>query len=437
MAGSKWYSLDLTGHQGKFLKVDSSEDLIVFEGIQGGGGPSTNSIVDILYSDLITLMGSVGGMSPGQLYRITNYKTVHALPVYAWNSNSQQFDYNINNSTMATAAGETVDMESLIVFAVTERMLGKKAWSETYPYDEIEYDCGYVFDLAGVSALSNISKDPAFYQFSASTYVTGFTGAITYRKDTIDNIECDYDWRNVWYRRFLYPVGIKFYQEDSGNNTLSTYPILRIDNVNANDSNNIGASPNTEYFRTINGSFPSDISVRSFRINSRDSRLTNNVLNGNHIKNVKLDCGCSCNTIGYNKLSSIGPRNVIINTSYEYDGNANFRNNYVAIYYQGCEDVTCNFSTQTCRMVDTMFSDLRNVKIESAALTQIKSYLWNQAYPFYFSEMTSYSQNVRHYRIGWINFIAYYEVGQGVDGGGNVISVINEVQWIGPDCGQY
>lgn len=121
----------------------------------GGGG-----ILSKTYAEAETLRAA-SGLSVGQAYRITDYKTTHEIP----------YNAEIHN-------GPT---EALIIIANALDSFYEKAISTVYPQDEIWYD----FE-------DNLCEDDT----------TPRTGRITYRKDTQKEIECFYDWREVIFRRW-------------------------------------------------------------------------------------------------------------------------------------------------------------------------------------------------------------------------------------------
>lgn len=96
---------------------------------------------------------------PGQLYRITDFRTRHLIP--------NTTDYNEGA------------VEPLIVMAITINKLAAEACSETYPQDTL------IFELVDTSGRG------------------GTTGRIIRRKDTALNIDMPFDWRAVKLVRWL------------------------------------------------------------------------------------------------------------------------------------------------------------------------------------------------------------------------------------------
>ena len=128
--------------------------------IKIGGGTTINSIVDKTYSELESMI-SLNELSPGQYYRITDYFT--------------KYDQPVTNITMSG------NIESLIILALNESTLHKQVISEQFSQDIIYYDFN-----DNETEVNNESR----------------TGKILYRKDTINNLETWYDWRNVKFRRW-------------------------------------------------------------------------------------------------------------------------------------------------------------------------------------------------------------------------------------------
>jgi hypothetical protein len=121
----------------------------------------------------------------GSYYLITDYQTIHIIPntnnahlnvhgtVY---TNKTQYVYDTNTNGVYTEG-----VEPLIVLAVTNNKISSQASSQLYPNDIISYDIS-----------STLCEDG----------ITRRKGLIAYRKDTIQNIECWYDWRNVLLIRY-------------------------------------------------------------------------------------------------------------------------------------------------------------------------------------------------------------------------------------------
>jgi len=122
----------------------------------GLGGDTSTLTVNVLHSELLSLMGSAG-LVPGSLYRITDYQTIHTI--------------------QNTATVNTGPIEELVVKAVSSSDISLEAFSSSYPTDRIYYDANN----------TNGGTRPGF---------------IVYRKDLSKNIEKGYDFRAVKFRRW-------------------------------------------------------------------------------------------------------------------------------------------------------------------------------------------------------------------------------------------
>jgi hypothetical protein len=83
-------------------------------------------------------------------------------------------------------------IEPLILFADSANTFDKEVFSPLYPKDIIYYD------------INDNSCEDGTWNTALQRYEGGTTrtGKIYYRKDTINGLECHYDWRNVKFRRW-------------------------------------------------------------------------------------------------------------------------------------------------------------------------------------------------------------------------------------------
>jgi len=120
---------------------------------------------EVTYSELIELI-STSSLEEGNLYKITNYQTVHIIP---------------NTSTL-NIDSKTIPVEPLIVMAITSNELAAEALSTLHPQDIVYYDV----DSSRWGALE-------------SPFSKGF---IFRRIDTTKNIDIAQDFRGVVVRRW-------------------------------------------------------------------------------------------------------------------------------------------------------------------------------------------------------------------------------------------
>jgi hypothetical protein len=130
-------------------------------------------IISKTYSELY-LMYTGSTLISGQKYILSDYKTTH----------------NILDGNTTTGVIETGTTEPLILLATSINTFDKQAYSTLFPKDIIYYD------ITGGD-----TRDVAF--FDNGTPIDNLKGIIYYRKDTVQNVECWYDFRNVKFRRWL------------------------------------------------------------------------------------------------------------------------------------------------------------------------------------------------------------------------------------------
>jgi hypothetical protein len=133
-----------------------------------------HEVIFINYADLVILKNAAG-LEIGKKYAINDY-------VPAWN----MFD----GGTSTVIEDKVGIGEILIVTAASLSTLYKEAISVTHPTDTIYYSVDLVDD-----------RDIGFGD-GAGVPCAHFKGMIYYRKDTIQNVECHYDFRNVKFRRW-------------------------------------------------------------------------------------------------------------------------------------------------------------------------------------------------------------------------------------------
>lgn len=197
------------------------------------------SVISKTYAQLLALV-TTGRATPGQKYRITDFRTRHTIPKTT----------DINEAPA----------EVLTVTAASSGTLEVAAVSETYPDDLIHYE------------LVNSSDDSAYDR-----------GRIYYRKDTQRNIELYYDWRNVKFRRWkesfiIYGSPQDFYTAYSDN--------LSGDYIDVYTFNN-----------------PDSTNIRDVSIKPYHKGILNNIVflhTNNNIVNVNMESDCYDMSFGRN-----------------------------------------------------------------------------------------------------------------------------------------
>ena len=135
---------------------------------------SLTEVIDVTYDEIRELKED-GHLIPNRYYRITNYKTAHNI---------------LDGDSNITGDVHFGNLEPFIVYALGVDKLHHQAYSELFPQDIIYYD------ITGGDV-----RDIAF--FNTGEEIEGLKGIIYFRKDTIQNVQLGYDFRNVKFRRWL------------------------------------------------------------------------------------------------------------------------------------------------------------------------------------------------------------------------------------------
>ena len=162
--GKVLYALDITGQSGKHVIVKQDETGLEF---------ASGSFITVTYAEFDAAV-IAATLVPSMYYLISDFETVH----------------NILDGDTTTGDIHTGATERLIVLAISENQVSPIAYSPDYPNDIIHYEHPATAD----------TSDIAF--FDGGSHIAGLKGVITYRKDTLQNVECWYDFRNVVFRRW-------------------------------------------------------------------------------------------------------------------------------------------------------------------------------------------------------------------------------------------
>jgi hypothetical protein len=136
------------------------------------------------YSEIAALK-TANGLTAGSTYKITDNQTIHTIP--------NSVALNVHGTVYENAATwnptklvKDEGIEELVVLAVSTSAFSVVAYSPSFPTDIIHFN---------------------FNDILCEDGVTPRRGKIVYRKDTVKNLECYYDWRKVKFRRWkLNPV---------------------------------------------------------------------------------------------------------------------------------------------------------------------------------------------------------------------------------------
>jgi hypothetical protein len=206
-------------------------------GSTGATGPTGSiAITSLTYASFYSLFTG-GTLTPGALYRINDFRTVHYI-------------LETGGSVINTGS-----LEEIYVLATSATTIDERVISEDFPEDLIYWDPNP----------SNFYGDEAFTKStSPATIVSGFKGAITYRKDTNRNIEGYFDWRNFVFRRWRFNQAL--YPDWDSVSPPSTYnagDIVRVTTGGGNngfwgclETDNSGINPieNNRWIKLVDGS---------------------------------------------------------------------------------------------------------------------------------------------------------------------------------------
>lgn len=152
-------------------------DLDIIENLTDGEFENASGFVDTTYSELVNDINT-SSLSKGVWYGF-DYQTIHYIPGTT-ELNSESVRYDPGNGEIYNF---TPEVEKLYVLALDVNKIHTVAVSPSYPDDIIHYD--YQRNLAPLSGGGGTARN----------------GFITYRKDTVNNIEAGFDFRNTIVRR--------------------------------------------------------------------------------------------------------------------------------------------------------------------------------------------------------------------------------------------
>jgi hypothetical protein len=187
------------------------------------------TILDVTHTGLISLIES-NGLVKGQQYRITDFQTIWDLP-----------DYSDADTLQGTIQTMYAPVDPIVVIATSLSTISTIASQPSHPGDIIYYNPYYELP------------------FNTSTLTKG---VITYRKDTLQNNECNWDFRTIKFKRY----------SDSDENFSSYW-----DNGN---TSNLFYTFNSDYAHSFNNSILTDSILKSDNVVEAYIGFPNIVLNG-------------------------------------------------------------------------------------------------------------------------------------------------------------
>lgn len=178
-----------------------------------GGGPSLVTPISVTYAQLATAVGA-STLVAGQSYLITDFTTIYDRPDYVDNAGT------IEPAPVITTV--TAAVEPLIVYAVDTNSLEPQAYSPSNPSDIIGYEFAYTTPVNAAAT----------------------KGRITYRKDTVQNVACSFDFRAITFKFYNHADGLGnvWYYDSTGADTsalvapFQTYASVRDFNATPSDS---------------------------------------------------------------------------------------------------------------------------------------------------------------------------------------------------------
>lgn len=261
--------------------------------------------IEVTYSEFYNLITN-NQLSIGFRYAIIDFQTIY-----------DQMDFDNTGALKGTLTTKTGAIEQIWVLALSSNQIADKAYSATYPNDEIQYDWTYSTTL--------VNGAPA-------------KGRITERIDEWNN-RTDYDHREI-----------KFIRYDDGN---GNYVIIN-DNGNA-PKEFLTFGDNYANGGTINGNYLGDFFSVNFLIGQE---FSNNVFNGGLVVENKTSA------LSYNNTWN---KDAYINTIYGF--------NTYNIFYE-----ECSYNNTNGYFAENIFYDKCNVNSNVGFLVYnifIKSYEGN------------------------------------------------------------
>jgi len=250
---------------GDNITVDNTDPLNPIVSASGGGSSNGIDTISITYADFynaITNSQLVGGMT----YVITDFQTIY-----------DQMDFDNTGALKSTLTTKTGATEQIWVLALSSNQIAKKAYSATYPKDQIQYDWTYNTTL--------VNGSPA-------------KGRISERIDENNN-RTDYDHREIKFIRYDDGAGNFTVINDNGNASREFLTFVQnftggnVFNNYLGDFYSIGALFGQEYGNNVfSGNFViSNTSSSSFYNNTFSGNVNNNTFSGGSVYNNTFSGG--------------------------------------------------------------------------------------------------------------------------------------------------
>jgi hypothetical protein len=271
--------------EGDNITVDNTDPLNPIVSASGGGTIDTISITYADFYNAITNSQLIGGMT----YVITDFQTIY-----------DQMDFNAGGSLKPTLVTKTGATEQIWVYALSNNQIASKAYSATYPNDQIQYDWTY-----------------------NATFVNGSPakGRISERIDENNN-RTDYDHREIKFIRYDNGSGVFNVINDNGNASgefLTFVQNFTGGTVKDNwlgDFYSIGQSIGQEYGNNVfSGNF-----VIS---NTSSSLFYNNTFSGDNVNSNTFSGNVNSNTFSGGEVYNNTFSGNVTNNTFSGDVNSN------------------------------------------------------------------------------------------------------------------
>jgi len=247
-----------TGGEGKFSVQSIADEVNILDTISA------------TYAEFYTLITG-GNLQVGRTYILVDFQTVY-----------DQMDFDAGGSLKPTLVTKTGATEQIWVYALSNNQIASKAYSATYPNDQIQYDWTY-----------------------NTTFVNGAPakGRISERIDENNN-RTDYDHREIKFIRYDDGAGNFTVINDNGNASgefLTFVQNFTGGTVKDNwlgDFYSVGASVGQEYANNVfHGSFVvSNTSSALFHTNTFSGDVNSNTFSGYNVNNNTFSGDVNSNT---------------------------------------------------------------------------------------------------------------------------------------------
>jgi hypothetical protein len=265
-----------TGGEGKFSVQSIADEVNILDTISA------------TYAEFYTLITG-GNLQVGRTYILVDFQTIY-----------DQMDFDAGGSLKPTLTTKTGSVEQIWVYALSSNQIAKKAYSATYPNDQIQYDWTYNTTL--------VNGSPA-------------KGRISERIDENNN-RTDYDHREIKFIRYDDGAGNFTVINDNGNASgefltfVQNFTGLIVKDNWLGDFYSIGALLGQEYGNNVfSGNVViSNTSSAGFYSNTFSGNMQNNTFSGGEVYNNTFSGNVTNNPFSGNVYNNTFSGDVYNNT---------------------------------------------------------------------------------------------------------------------------